>query len=371
VKRHPLAALLICAIFPTLIMTASAQSSERLHRPATAHDAAPAPLHKWAVVLHGGAGVIERSSMSPEAEKQYRDGLNQAITAAGDVLNKGGSAMDAVEAAIEVMEDNPLFNAGRGAVFAANGTNQMDAAIMDGATMRAGAVADVQYTKNPIALARAVMEKTQFVMLSGTGADEFSLQAGLQQERRSYFFTERRWQSLVQELRKENLPIPLRPVGVPPPPPGQLSFFESPDNHKYGTVGVVALDQHGNVAAGTSTGGLTAKRWDRIGDSPIIGAGTYASNESCAVSGTGIGEYFIRYTVTRTICALVQYRHMRLQAAADEVIQKQLAPIHGDGGVIAITPDGQIAWSFNTPGMFRAKLREDGKPEIAIYHDEP
>ena len=376
-KRHPLAALLICAIFPTLIMTASAQSSERLHRPATAHDAAPAPLHKWAVVLHGGAGVIERSSMSPEAEKQYRDGLNQAITAAGDVLNKGGSAMDAVEAAIEVMEDNPLFNAGRGAVFAANGTNQMDAAIMDGATMRAGAVADVQYTKNPIALARAVMEKTQFVMLSGTGADEFSLQAGLQQERRSYFFTESRWDSLLRELRKENLPIPPRPPGTPLPPANQRAlaappvFSEAPGDRHYGTVGVVALDTHGNIAAGTSTGGLTAKRWDRIGDSPIIGAGTYASNESCAVSGTGIGEYFIRYTVTRTICALVQYRHMRLQAAADEVIQKQLAPIHGDGGVIAITPDGQIAWSFNTPGMFRAKLREDGKPEIAIYHDEP
>jgi beta-aspartyl-peptidase (threonine type) len=361
---------------PAIVMSASAQSAARSHRSATAHsqEHAAAPLHKWAVVLHGGAGVIERSSMSPEAEKQYRSGLDQAITAAGGVLDKGGSAMDAVEAAIEVMEDNPLFNAGRGAVFAADGTNQMDAAIMDGATMRAGAVADVQYTQHPIALARAVMEKTQFVMLSGTGADEFSLNAGLQQERRSYFFTENRWDALVRELRKENLPIPPRPVGVPPPSTDHgavAPLFETPGSREYGTVGVVALDQHGNVAAGTSTGGLTAKRWDRIGDSPIIGAGTYASNDSCAISGTGIGEYFIRYTVARTICALVQYRHMRLQEAVDDVIQKQLAPIHGDGGVIAITPDGQTAWSFNTPGMFRAKLHEGGKPEIAIYHDEP
>ncbi|MGC2163424.1 MAG: isoaspartyl peptidase/L-asparaginase [Silvibacterium sp.] len=372
-KRRPLAALLICTLIPALTMTASAQNSARTHRSATAHssDHTAAPVHKWAVVLHGGAGVIDRSSMSPDAERQYRAGLDQAITAAGDVLNKGGSALDAVQAAIEILEDNPIFNAGRGAVFAADGTNQMDAAIMDGATMHAGAVADVQHTRHPIDLARAVMEKTQFVMLSGAGADEFSIEAGLQQEPRSFFFTELRWQSLIQELRKENLPIPPRPRGVPPEPSHRAAFFETPDNHKYGTVGVVALDQHGNVAAGTSTGGLTAKRWDRIGDSPIIGAGTYASNESCAVSGTGTGEYFIRYTVARTICALVQYKHMRLQAAADEVIQHQLKAINGDGGVIAITPDGQTAWSFNTPGMFRAKLKQGGKPEIAIYHDEP
>ena len=372
-KQTSRAILLACALFLTLALAASAQSAARSHREATAHStehAAP-PIHKWAVVLHGGAGVIDRASMTPQAEQQYRDGLNAAITAAGDVLNKGGSAIDAVQAAIELLEDNPLFNAGRGAVFAADGTNQMDAAIMDGATMKAGAVADVQRTRHPIALARAVMEKTQFVMLSGAGADDFSLQAHLQQEPRSYFFTEPRWQSLIQELRKQNLPIPPRPPGAPANRTAVAPLLETPAGHNYGTVGVVALDQHGNVAAGTSTGGLTAKRWDRIGDSPIIGAGTYASNESCAVSGTGTGEYFIRYTVARTICALVQYRHMRLQAAADEVIQKQLAPIHGDGGVIAITPNGQTAWSFNTPGMFRAKLREGGKPEIAIYHDEP
>ncbi|MFZ0664068.1 MAG: isoaspartyl peptidase/L-asparaginase [Acidobacteriaceae bacterium] len=357
-----LAVLVACILVSVLTMPAQSRNTRKSH---------PQPrLHKWAVVLHGGAGVINRSSMSPQAEQQYRAGLLQAVTAAGDVLNKGGSAVDAVQAAIEIMEDNPLFNAGRGSVFAADGTNQMDAAIMDGATMKAGAVADVQHTRNPIALARAVMDKTRNVLLVSTGADAFSVHAGLQQEPRSYFFTEPRWQALVRELKKENLPIPPRPRGAPREPSNRAAFFESPDNHEYGTVGVVALDQHGNVAAGTSTGGLTAKRWDRVGDSPLIGAGTYASNQSCAVSGTGIGEYFIRYTVARTICALVQYKHMRLQTAADEVIQKELAPIHGEGGVIAITPNGQTAWSFNTPGMFRAKWKQGTQPQIAIYHDE-
>lgn len=358
-KRILLAILLI----PVLAMSASAQRST--HPRQHVH-----PRPKWAVVLHGGAGVIERSSMSPDAERQYREGLNQAITAAGAVLDKGGSALDAVQAAIELFEDNPLFNAGRGAVFAADGANQMDAAIMDGATMKAGAVADVQHARHPIALARAVMEKSQNVMLIGSGADAFSLHVGLQQEPASYFFTERRWQSLIRELKKENLPIPPRPRGAPPEPPGHAMFFESPDTHKYGTVGVVVLDEHGNIAAGTSTGGLTAKRWDRVGDSPIIGAGTYASNQSCAVSATGTGEYFIRLTVARTICALVQYKHMRLQAAVNNVIA-QVGAIHGDGGVIAITPDGQMAWAFNTPGMFRARLEQGGKVQIGIYGDEP
>ena len=339
--------------------------------PVFAQSPASAPTHKWAVVIHGGAGVIERSSMTPEAEKDYRAGMAEALHAATAVLDRGGSSMDAVEAAIRILEDNPIFNAGRGAVFAADGTNQLDAAIMDGKTMRAGAVADVTRTRHPISLARAVMEKSQHVMLSGPGADAFAASVGLQQEPPSFFFTERRWESLVQELKREHLPIPERPAGAPPAPAHDTAFFETPDNHKYGTVGVVALDRSGNVAAGTSTGGLTAKRWDRIGDSPIIGAGTYASNQSCAVSGTGIGEYFIRYTVARTICALVQYKGMTLQAAADEVIQKQLAPIHGDGGVIAIAPDGQVAWSFNTTGMFRARMTEGGTAQIGIYRDEP
>jgi len=326
---------------------------------------------KWAVVVHGGAGVIEKSSMTPEAEAGYRAGITEAINAAAAVLDKGGSSVDAVEAAIKLLEDNPMFNAGRGAVFAADGTNQLDAAIMDGKTMQAGAVADVQRTRHPISLARAVMEKSPHVMLVGQGADEFAAEEHLEQVPPSFFFTEHRWEQLVKELKKENLPIPPRPEGVAAPSAKAVALFESPDNHKYGTVGVVALDRNGNVAAGTSTGGTTAKRWNRVGDSPIIGAGTYASNQSCAVSGTGVGEYFIRLTVARTICALVEYKGMALQAAADDVVQSQLTAIHGDGGVIAIAPDGQLAWSFNTPGMFRAKLVEGGVAQIGIYKNEP
>ena len=352
---------MFCTVFPALIFgfahMALAQS-------------VPAQ-HKWAVVLHGGAGVIERSSMTPEAGAKYRAGITEALTAAAAVLNKGGSSLDAVEAAIKLLEDNPMFNAGRGAVFAADGTNQLDAAMMDGKTMMAGAVADVQRTRHPISLARAVMEQSPHVMLVGAGADAFAAHVHLEQVPPSFFFTEHRWQQLEEELKKEGLPIPARPEGAPPAPSKPVAFFESPDAHKFGTVGVVALDRNGNVAAGTSTGGITAKHWNRVGDSPIIGAGTYASNQSCAVSGTGVGEYFIRLTVARTMCALVQYKGMSLQAAADEVIQKQLTALHGDGGIIALTPDGQMAWSFNTPGMFRAKLAEGGKAQIGIYRDEP
>ncbi len=327
--------------------------------------------HKWALVLHGGAGVIERSSMTPEAEANYRAGLKEALTAAANVLDKGGSALDAVEAALKLLEDNPSFNAGRGAVFAADGTNQLDAAIMDGETMRAGSVADVQRTRHPISLARAVMEQSPHVMLIGSGADDFAAHVHLEQVPPSFFFTEHRWQQLVRELEKDGSPIPPRPEGAPAPPAKPIAALERTDMHKYGTVGVVALDRRGNIAAGTSTGGTTAKRWNRVGDSPIIGAGTYASNQSCAVSATGTGEYFIRLTVARTICALVQYKGMTLQAAGDEVVQKDLSAIHGDGGVIALTPDGQLAWSFNTPGMFRAKLMEGATPQISLYRDEP
>lgn len=327
--------------------------------------------HKWAIVLHGGAGVIERSSMNPKTEAAYRDGLTKAIDAGAQVLDRGGSSLDAVEAAIRILEDDPLFNAGRGSVFAADGSIEMDAAIMNGATLQAGAVADVTHTRHPISLARAVMEKSPHVFLVGPGADAFSVQAGLEQEPQSYFFTERRWRSLVKQLQDEELPIPPRPEGAPPPPAVPEAELEPPLAHKWGTVGVVALDRNGNIAAGTSTGGTQAKRWGRVGDSPIIGAGTYASNQSCAVSATGTGEFFIRLTVAREVCSLVQYKGMKLQQAADQVIQKELNALHGDGGVIAIAPDGQMAWSFNTPGMFRARLSEGGKLELGIYNDEP
>ena len=332
----------------------------------------PAAGH-WAIQVHGGAGVIQRSAMSPEAEAAYRASLAQAAEAGAKVLDQGGSSLDAVEAAIRILEDDPLFNAGRGAVFTAEGKSELDAAIMDGSNLKAGAVAGVTRTRHPISLARAVMEKSPHVMLIGAGADAFSVQAGLEQVDPSFFFTESRWQSLVNQLKKEGRPAPPRPAGAPPPGPAVpvAQIDESPNGHGYGTVGVVALDRLGNVAAGTSTGGMQGKMPGRVGDSPIIGAGTYASDQSCAVSATGAGEYFIRLGVAREVCNLVAFKGISLQQAADQVIHKELEALHGDGGVIALTPDGQLAWSFNTPGMLRARLREGGKLEIGIYNDEP
>jgi len=344
--------------------TAAAQQGA----PALVTRAAPG---KWAVVMHGGAGVIERKSMTPERDKAYRAGLDEAIRAAAKVLDANGPAVDAVEAALRVLEDNPLFNAGKGAVFTADGHNELDAAMMDGKTLSAGAVAGVMHTKNPISLAKAVMQQSPHVMLIGAGADEFAASIGLTQVDNSYFFTEERWQGLVRQLKKEGRPIPPRPAGAPPPPTAPIAELETPDAHKWGTTGIVVRDRAGNVATGTTTGGTQAKRFGRVGDSPIIGAGTYASNDSCAVSATGTGEFFIRLTVARTICALVQYKGMSLQAAADEVIQHQLTALKGDGGIIALTPDGQLAWSFNTPGMFRARLVEGGAVQMGIYKDEP
>ena len=340
---------------------------------AAAQSAQQKPPGHWAIIVHGGAGVIGRAKLGPEGDAAYRAALTKVAQAGAAVLDRGGSPLDAVEAAIRILEDDPLFNASRGAVFTADGKTELDAAIMDGATMRAGAVASVTHTRYPITLARAVMEKTPYVFLVGPGADEYSIQAGMQQVGPSYFFTESRWQSLVKQLQEEGKPIPPRPAGAPPP--GQTvpvaQWQESVDTHSYGTVGVVALDRQGNVAAGTSTGGLQGKMSGRVGDSPIIGAGTYASNQSCAVSATGTGEYFIRLTVAREVCSLVQFKGFKLQQAVDEVIHKELEVLHGDGGVIALTPDGQLAWSFNTPGMFRARLSEGGKLKVHIYNDEP
>lgn len=330
-----------------------------------------APAGKWAIVMHGGAGVIERGSMTPERDKAYRAGLDEAIHAAAAKLDAGGSAVDAVEAALRKLEDNPLFNCGKGAVFTAAGRNELDSAIMDGRTLKAGAVAGVTHTKNPITLARAVMEKSPHVMLIGEGAEEFAKTVGVEQVAPSYFFTEQRWQSLVRQLKKEGRPIPPRPMGAPPEPMKPQAILETPDAHKWGTTGIVVRDRSGNIAAGTTTGGVSGKLFGRVGDSPVIGAGTYAANASCAVSATGTGEYFIRLTVARTICSLVQYKGMKLQAAVDEVIGKELTDLKGDGGVVALTPDGQLAWGFNTPGMFRARLVEGGTVQMGIYKDEP
>jgi len=284
-------------------------------------------------------------------------------------LKKGGSALDAIEASIHILENEPLFNAGRGAVFTADGKNELDASIMEGRTLKAGAVAGVTRTRHPISLARAVMEKSPHVFLIGDGADAFSKAQGLEQVEPSYFFTERRWRSLEAELKKQGLPIPKRPEGAALKPDEAAALAH--DEGKRGTVGVVALDAQGNVAAGTSTGGTTAKRWGRVGDSPIIGAGTFASNASCAVSATGTGEYFIRLTVAREVCALVEHKGLSLQAAADQVIQSNLTALKGDGGVIAVAPNGDMAWSFNTSGMYRAKIA-DGRPlVVGIYKDDP
>lgn len=324
---------------------------------------------KWAIVVHGGAGVIEKGSLSAAQEKAYRDAMAKAAEAGGAVLRRGGSALDAIEAAIHLMEDDPLFNAGRGAVFSAEGRNELDASIMDGSTLAAGAVAGLTRTRHPISAARAVMERSPHVFLMGEGADAFAKSQGLEQVDPSYFFTESRWQGLVRSLERQKLPAPTRPAGAPRAPDARSELIHR--EGKYGTVGVVALDQKGNVAAGTSTGGTNGKRWGRIGDAPVIGAGTYASNRSCAVSATGTGEYFIRLTVARTVCALVELKGMSLQAAADEVIQKQLTEMKGDGGVIAVTPDGQLAWSFNTSGMYRARLSETQPLQVGIYRDDP
>jgi beta-aspartyl-peptidase (threonine type) len=324
-------------------------------------------------VVHGGAGVIERAALGPEGDTAYRASLAKATEAGAKVLDKGGSALDAVEAVLNILEDDPLFNAGRGAVFSAEGKNELDSSIMDGSNLKAGAVAGVTRTRHPISLARAVMEKSPHVMLVGPGADAFGAKVGLEQVEPSFFFTEARWQALVKQLEKEGRPVPPRPGGAPPPGPAVpvAQIEESLDTRRFGTTGAVALDRAGNIAAGTSTGGLQGKMPGRVGDSPIIGAGTYASNSSCAVSCTGSGEYFIRLGVAREVCNLVAFKGMSLQQAADQVIHKELEALHGDGGVIAIAPDGQAAWSFNTPGMFRARQVEGGKVEVKIYRDEP
>lgn len=324
---------------------------------------------RWALVAHGGAGAITRDQLSPEQEAAYRDAMSVAAEAGAAVLRAGGSAMDAVEAAIHLLEDDPLFNAGRGAAFTAEGRNELDASIMDGRTLAAGAVAGVTTTRHPISAARAVIEGSAHVMLGGEGADAFARSQGLEQVDPVYFFTERRWRSLEKALSRQGLPVPARPVGAPSDEVGKAALVH--EEGKYGTVGVVARDSEGNVAAGTSTGGSNAKRWGRVGDSPIIGAGTYASNRGCAVSCTGAGEYFIRLGVAHEINALVQHRGFPLQAAVDQLVQDQLTVLGGDGGVIAVCPDGQMAWSFNTSGMYRARIAEGEPLVVGVYKDDP
>lgn len=321
-----------------------------------------------AIAIHGGAGTITRKSMSAEMEKAYREGLTAALQKGYAVLKNGGSSLDAVEAAVVEMENNPLFNAGKGAVFTHEGKNEMDAAIMNGATLGAGAIAGVSTIRNPVKTARKVMEKSAHVMLTGKGAEEFAAEQGEAIVDPSYFYTEKRWEGLQRALKAEKVELDhADTVKKALPKTGYLIFDEG---KKFGTVGAVALDQNGNLAAATSTGGMTNKRWNRVGDAPIIGAGTYANNATCAVSATGHGEYFIRSVVAYDISALMEYKSLPLKNAADEVVMQKLVKRGGEGGVIAVDKNGNIAMPFNSEGMYRASIDTEGKVFIGIYKDE-
>lgn len=302
----------------------------------------------FVLVIHGGAGTIVREHMTPSLEKQYRFKLNQALEAGAKILADSGSSLDAITRVICMLEDSPLFNAGRGAVFTEEGINEMDASIMEGAYLNAGAVSGLKTIKNPILAARAVMEKSEHVMLSGAGADAFAMRQNLRVVDPSYFYTDERWDSYLKAKEKS----------------------ASADTEKHGTVGAVALDMNGNLAAGTSTGGMTLKKKGRVGDAPIIGAGTYADNTSCAVSATGHGEYFIRNVVAHEIASLVKYKGLSLEEAARQVILVKLKDMGGDGGVIAVDSKGNFTMTFNTRGMYRAYITSDGKTGVMIYDDE-
>ena len=302
----------------------------------------------WKLVVHGGAGVIERGQSTPEQDRSIRASLDRALAAGADVLAQGGSALDAVERSACILEDDPHFNAGRGAVFTYQGTNELDAAVMDGRGRDAGAVTGVTATRNPVSLARAVMEHSPHVFLSREGAVQFSREHGLEQVGPEWFATEERRRQL-DSMRA-----------------GGDHYFD--EELKYGTVGAVAVDSHGHVAAATSTGGLTGKRWGRIGDTPLIGAGTYADDRAGAVSATGAGEYFIRAAVAAEICARMRMLGESAQVAADRVIA-DVGSLGGSGGVILVTPGGEAGWAFNTPGMYRGLASAEGR-RVAIYADE-
>lgn len=315
---------------------------------------------KYSLVIHGGAGTILKKNMTDELEEQYKDGLKNSLLAGYAILQQGGSSLDAVEAAVKVLEDNPLFNAGKGAVFTNEGKNELDASIMDGKTLNAGAVAGVTTIRSPIQAARAVMEKSQHVMMVGAGAEKFAAEQGLEIVDPSYFFTESRWKGLENAKKQDSIRAVLDH--------DSQSMRNMPSNHdsKFGTVGAVALDKQGNLAAATSTGGMTNKRYGRIGDSPIIGAGTYANNATVAVSCTGWGEFFIRSIAAYDVSALMEYKGLAVDEASSAVVDK-IGELGGDGGMIAIDKNGHISMPFNTAGMYRAAIKENGSIEIYIY----
>ncbi|MGA8853395.1 MAG: isoaspartyl peptidase/L-asparaginase [Christiangramia sp.] len=307
----------------------------------------------FSIAIHGGAGTLIKGTMTPEKEKAYRQTLQLALDEGFSILEKNGSALEAVEKAVIVMEDSPLFNAGKGSVFTAKGTHEMDAAIMEGKNLKAGAVSLVTGIKNPIALAKTVMEKSPHVLLAGTGALDFAKLQGFQLENEDYFYDDFRYQQWQEIKDSDHF---------------QLDHSDKKDA-KFGTVGAVACDTQGNVAAATSTGGMTNKNWGRIGDTPLIGVGNYANNETCAVSCTGSGEYFMRGVIAYDLSCLMEYKGLSLQKAADEVINKRLLKINGDGGLIAVDAQGNIAMPFNTEGMYRGMRNSHGIKMIAIYED--
>jgi beta-aspartyl-peptidase (threonine type) len=350
---------------------------------------------KYVLVIHGGAGTILKSQITPGKEKAITDALNVALDTGNKILKEGGSALDAVEAAVRTMEDNPLFNAGKGAVFTNEGKNELDAAIMNGKTLAAGAVAGVTTIRNPVTAARAVMEKSAHVMMTGKGAEKFAQQQGLEIVDPSYFYTRERWNglqkakyqdSLLNEFNKVNESLqtihdslsrkpPYRRTDSLKKAPGKdekkkagVRQAENRDN-KYGTVGAVALDRYGNLAAATSTGGMTNKRFGRIGDAPVIGAGTYANNATAAISGTGWGEFFIRLVMAKTISDMMEFGKWSLNESANEMVMKKLPALGGDGGLIAVDKDGNIAMPFCTEGMYRGYIRSSGERVVKMYKD--
>lgn len=310
---------------------------------------------EYALVIHGGAGTILRKHLTPNKEKAIKAAMAEALDAGEKILKAGGTSMDAIEAAIVVMENAPYFNSAKGAVFTHDEKNELDASIMDGATLKAGAVGGVTVVKNPIKAARAVMEKSPHVLLTHEGANIFAEEQGLEIVDPKYFFTQDRFDALQRVKAKEDK---------------SGAIWTPTDDTKFGTVGAAALDQHGNLAAGTSTGGMTNKRWGRIGDSPIIGAGTYANNQTCAISSTGHGEFFIRYAVAHDISAMMEYKGVSLQEAANEIIHKKLVEAGGSGGVIGVDAKGNVVMPFNTAGMYRGFLKSNGERTIQIYEAE-
>ena len=317
---------------------------------------------EFAIIIHGGAGTILRGNLSKKKEKAYRDKLEEAIRAGYTILKNGGTSQLAVVKTIQVMEASPLFNAGKGAVFTHEETNELDASFMDGETLNAGAVAGVKNVKSPIELAVKIMTDSEHVMLSGEGASIFAKEKGLEMVDPAYFYTERRFKSLQRIKNRAKTKLDNNDK--------KAAFYDSDiKNAKFGTVGCVALDKNGNIAAGTSTGGMTNKRWGRIGDAPIVGSGTYANNKTCGVSSTGWGEYFLRSQVAYDISAQMEYQEKTLKEATKDVIQNKLTKLGGTGGVVALDKNGNMSFEFNTAGMYRASMNDAGELVLKIYKE--